>query len=72
MTMSEFHPFRFGEPDDQGGAQIYVYDIDGDGDNDVVTSLNAHFWGPAWFEQVGAAGGITFGKHMIMGDRSAR
>ena len=25
-----------------GGAEIYVYDVDGDGLNDVITSLAAH------------------------------
>ena len=28
-----------------------VYDVDGDGDNDVVSSLAAHQYGLAWFEQ---------------------
>lgn len=34
-----------------GGAQMAVYDIDGDGDADVVSSLAAHQYGLAWFEQ---------------------
>ena len=29
-----------------------VYDVDGDGDNDVVTSKAAHAYGLAWFENV--------------------
>ena len=62
-----WHPQKFGE---QGGAQIGVYDVDGDGDNDVVSSLNAHHWGLAWFEQVKKEGKREFRKHMIMGDRS--
>ncbi|HEX6927396.1 MAG TPA: FG-GAP-like repeat-containing protein [Longimicrobiaceae bacterium] len=53
---------------EQGGAQMYVYDLDGDGDNDVVTSLHAHGYGLAWFEQVGDAGGTRFVRHEIMGD----
>ena len=28
-----------------------VYDVNGDGLKDVVTSLAAHTWGLAWFEQ---------------------
>ena len=31
--------------------QMYAYDVDGDGDNDVITSLQAHGYGLAWYEQ---------------------
>jgi len=34
-----------------GGAQMFAYDFDGDGDQDVLTSLAAHGYGLAWFEQ---------------------
>ena len=34
-----------------GGAEMYAYDVDGDGDNDVITSLAAHDFGLAWYEQ---------------------
>ncbi len=53
------HAFEFAGP---GGAQMYAYDVDGDGDNDVITSLWAHGHGLAWYEQ--AEG--TFKKHVIM------
>jgi sugar lactone lactonase YvrE len=46
-----------------GGAQIRVGDIDGDGDSDIVTSLNAHAYGLAWFEQRDG----SFVRHNIMG-----
>ena len=62
------HPFRFST--DRGGAQILVYDVDGDGDNDVITALNAHGWGLAWFEQVREQAKVAFRQHKIMGDRS--
>lgn len=53
-----------------GGAQMFAYDVDGDGDNDVITSLAAHEHGLSWFEQVpGEEGGITFKEHRIMGNR---
>ena len=43
-----------------------VYDVNGDGLNDVVTSLEGHGWGLAWFEQTRNAGGaISFVEHMI-------
>jgi len=46
-----------------GGAQMYVYDVNGDGRADIITSLSAHGYGLAWFEQ-GADGKFT--KHVIM------
>ncbi len=30
---------------------MVVYDVNGDGKNDIVTSLGGHGWGLAWFEQ---------------------
>ena len=33
------------------------------------TSLRAHAYGLAWFEQVKKEGKITFVKHLIMGDK---
>jgi len=49
-----------------------VYDVNGDGLNDVVTAIAAHGWGLAWFEQKrDAAGEISFVRHDIMGDFSA-
>jgi len=42
------------QPYGRGGAQIFVDDVDGDGDQDIVTSLNAHGYGLAWFERVSA------------------
>jgi hypothetical protein len=61
------HPFIFTTV---GGAQMYVYDVNGDGLPDVITSLAAHFYGLAWFEQKkDDKGEITFEKHLIMGDK---
>ena len=63
-----FHATKFGE---KGGSQIYVYDVDHDGDNDVISALNGHGWGLAWFEQIDDSKPAKFRRHMIMGDRSA-
>jgi hypothetical protein len=38
QPMWKYHPAPFG----RGGAEIVVYDVNGDGLNDVVTSLQAH------------------------------
>jgi hypothetical protein len=55
-----------------GGGVMAVYDVNGDGLNDVVSSLNAHGFGLGWFEQKrGKNGKITFVKHMIMDDFSS-
>ena len=61
------HRFKFSKR--RGGAQMYAFDVDGDGDNDVVTALDAHGWGLAWFEHVKTKTGITFRPHTIMGNR---
>jgi hypothetical protein len=59
----EPHPFKFG---DKGGAQMVAVDVDGDGKQDIITSLDAHGWGLAWWRQTKDG----FEKHVIMGDRS--
>jgi len=56
------HPFQFGG----GGAQMYVYDVNGDGLNDVITSLAAHGYGLAWFEQYREHDQIKFRQHTFM------
>ncbi len=56
-----------------GGALMAVYDVNGDGLNDVVTSLHAHGFGLAWFEQKrDNKGNISFIRHMIMDDFSTK
>jgi len=56
------HPWKVGG----GGAQMHVYDVNGDGLNDVITSLEAHNYGLAWFEQYREGGEIKFRQHLIM------
>jgi putative membrane-bound dehydrogenase-like protein len=63
----QFHPVKFGG---RGGAQMFASDVDGDGDNDVVTSINAHGYGLSWFENVGKQGTeIQFNEQLIMGSK---
>ena len=59
-----FHTGPFAPNGAGGGAQMYVYDVNGDGRNDVITSYNAHGYGLGWFEQ--KADG-NFIEHKIMG-----
>jgi hypothetical protein len=54
-----------------GSAQMYAYDVDGDGLNDVITSLAAHGYGLAWYQQVKEGGKIEFKQRLIMGDKSS-
>ena len=56
------HPFPFAK----GGAQMLVYDVNGDGLNDVITSIVAHGYGLSWFEQVKTNGEISFREHEIL------
>jgi hypothetical protein len=58
-----FHAVDFGE----GGAQMLVEDVDGDKRADVITSLKAHEWGLAWFQQ--QADG-SFKRNLIISDKS--
>jgi len=52
-----------------GGSKIQVFDVNGDGLPDVITSLNAHGPGLGWFEQQrDAQGNVTWKPHVIMGE----
>lgn len=70
-TLWKFHPHAFGRwgksQGAAGGAEMAIYDVNGDGLPDIVTSLEAHGWGLAWFEQKKtAAGEISWVRHIIM------
>jgi len=62
-TPWKLHSFVFSPG---GGAQMYAYDVNGDGLNDVITSLAAHGYGLAWYEQVRKDGKISFKTHAFM------
>jgi len=69
----KYHPEPFsrsvGTRASAGGSVMAVYDVNGDRLNDVVTSLSAHGYGLAGYEQKKAANGdISFVQHMIMDD----
>ncbi|MBI4606551.1 MAG: VCBS repeat-containing protein, partial [Planctomycetes bacterium] len=68
-TLWPYHPHRFAPG--VGGAQMYAYDLNGDGLNDVITSLNAHGFGLVWHEQLRDGGKISFREHLVMGKEPA-
>ena len=59
-----FHPVAFAPAGARGGSQMQVYDVNGDGLNDVIASWDAHGYGLAWNEQKKDG---TFTSHQIMG-----
>jgi 3-keto-disaccharide hydrolase/FG-GAP-like repeat len=71
-----YHPEAFGlwtGHASPGGAEMGVYDVNGDGLTDVVAVLQAHGLGLAWFEQKkDPSGKISFVQHMVMGDFSTK
>jgi hypothetical protein len=68
----ERHAFEFwsgstsDRPSNWGGAQMPVFDVDGDGDADVVSTLAAHRYGISWFEHEGTGASTTFTPHSIV------
>ena len=56
------HKFPFAD----AAAHLLVYDVDGDGLNDVVTALHCHLYGFAWYKQVRKDGEITFEKNVLI------
>ena len=59
----KFHRFDFAD----AAAQLLVFDIDGDGKSDVVTSWHCHHYGLLWYRQVQDADGqIAWEKHEII------
>lgn len=54
------------QPMGVGGSQMYAYDINGDGLNDIITGLAAHGFGLAWYEQYREGGAINFREHILM------
>jgi hypothetical protein len=66
QTPWRFHQAAFGRAGNAGG-EMAVYDVNGDGLADIVTALEAHSFGLAWYEQKrSAAGAVTWVQHMIM------
>ena len=60
------HPLSLGDKDGRIAhtPQIFVYDVNGDGLNDIITS-NAHGYGIFWYEQVREGDKIAWKQHTI-------
>lgn len=75
----EFHPFPFVDRSGtdvwdimlKGGSNMFAYDVNGDGLNDIITSLDSHGWGLSWFEQTRTGDKISFREHAIMSKQEA-
>jgi hypothetical protein len=72
-----YHPVAFGRwpraGASPGGGEINVYDVNGDGLNDVLCVLEGHDYGIAWFEQKrDKSGVISFERHIIIDDHEAK
>ena len=65
------HPFVFSPATDKdvpvGGAQMYAYDVNGDGLNDVITCFASHGYWLVWWEQTRTGAEISFRQHNITG-----
>jgi hypothetical protein len=58
-----FHEYQFAE----NSAQMYVYDVDGDGVNDVICVWNCHKYGLVWHKQIrGENGEINWQMREIL------
>ena len=69
-----FHAVEFGNNGvfGNGGGEMGIYDVNGDGLADVVNG-SAHNWGIKWFEQKKASDGTrTFEQHLIAQDFSTK
>jgi hypothetical protein len=64
----KFHRGKFSKG--RGGAQMFAYDIDADGDQDVISAIDSHGWGVAWYEQLSGTAGHEFVEQPIIGDHS--
>lgn len=58
-----FHPYHFAD----AAAQMLVYDVDGDGRNDIITAYHCHLFGLCWYKQVrNESGKIQWEKNVIL------
>jgi len=57
------HPFKFAD----AAAQMFAYDVDGDGLKDVITAWHCHLYGLVWYQQAKSSSGeITWQQHVLL------
>jgi len=57
------HPFKFAD----AACQMFVYDVDGDGLNDVITSWHCHRYGLVWYKQLkGQQSDVAWQQQVIL------
>jgi hypothetical protein len=61
-----FHAKPFAPEGARGGSQMQVYDVNGDGLNDVIAAWDGHGYGLAWYEQKKDG---SFTQHQLMGSK---
>lgn len=66
----KFYSVPFVSDGARGGAQMLVYDFNGDGLNDVATSHDGHGWGLSVFTQYRDGALVEFDEVPIMGDKA--
>ncbi len=58
-----FHAFHFAD----AACQMLVYDVDGDGRNDIITAWHCHHYGLVWWKQLkNANGNIDWQQQVIL------
>jgi hypothetical protein len=63
ITPWPFHKHKFS----MAGAHMHIFDVDGDGLNDVVTAWHSHLYGLIWWKQVrDAQGNISWVKNELL------
>ncbi len=70
-SLWKFHATPFAPEGARGGAQMLVYDFNGDGLNDVATSHDAHGFGLSCYVQYRKGDAVLFREHHILGSKPA-
>lgn len=70
-SAGRWHYHRVPLSNSYGGADMFVYDVDGDGLNDIITSEAAHDFGLSWYRQSRHGDEVAFEQIPIMGSQAS-